>query len=247
MPQPFIHAKVICAIRSLLPQGSRIVDLSCGEGAILSDLLKEGYNVEGSRYQDNDYIIKEEKLENRITVKERVDLTQPLPYKDDEFEGVLLTEVVEHLQTYCPVVYEAGRICKKGGVLIISTPNINRLHSRFQFFLYGTHKVINRRLGWDLSKSDLYAYHISPVDLPYLHVLTHQAGFEFVSLSSTRVKYRHFVWFPLYPIFAALAWIYYRAGQFGSIRREGDDILRKQMTSFAAHFSEQLFMVYRRK
>src|SRR5207248_3573290 len=107
---------------------------------------------------------------------------RPLPYSPSSFDLVILSEVAEHLPTIVPLVPEIGRVLAPGGHLILSTPNIARLHSRFHFFWTGTHKLIRRRVGWDLSPGDLYAFHIGPIDFPLLHTLLHQANLEILRL-----------------------------------------------------------------
>jgi SAM-dependent methyltransferase len=251
MPQNFIVEKVLSNIKceSNFPNIS-VLDLSCGEGEILTKLSNLGCEVRGTRFCSNDYIIENDLIKNhnesKIPIDNEIDLTKPLPYKDKSFNVVILTEVIEHIPEYRSIIYESSRILKPNGLLILTTPNIYRLHSRFQFFLFGNHKVINRRLGWDLGKEDLYAYHISPVDFLYLHVLMYQVNLKIESFVFTRFKWRHAGWLMVYPLFKMLAYIYYRKGNINSLRRKGDDDLRKYMTSFPIMFSEQLFISARK-
>ena len=85
------------------------------------------------------------------------------------------------------------------GRLILSTPNVARLHSRWRFFWTGTHKLIRRRVGWDLAPDDLYAYHISPVDFPLLHTLLRQAGLSSFASTSRASSAKHAWLLLLYP------------------------------------------------
>lgn len=252
MPQPFIVQSVLTFLRGEkhFPRLS-VLDLSCGEGELLVLCKEAGCSVRGSRYRSGDYIIKRDQIAqgaqaDGISIDEGIDLHKPLPYADESYDVVILTEVIEHLAEYRTVMYEAARVVKRGGVVIVTTPNIFRLHSRWNFFLFGTHKVINRRLGWDLGREDLYAYHISPVDVPYLHILAHHGGLELEQYRLTRFKWRHAVWLLGYPLFKVLALMYYRGGKPGSTRRSGDDNLRGVMSSFAILFSEQLCFLYRK-
>ena len=252
MPQPFIVESVTTFVRGerSFPNLS-VLDLSCGEGELLVTFKELGCEVRGSRYRTEDYIIRQDRLAesaeaSSIEIDEGVDLHKALPYGDESFDVVVLTEVIEHLVEYRTVMYEAARVVKRGGAVIVTTPNIFRLHSRWNFFLFGTHKVINRRLGWDLGLQDLYAYHISPVDVPYLHVLAHHGGLDLENFKLTRFKWRHGVWLLAYPLFKLLALMYYRGGSRGSSRRAGDDKLRGVMSSFAILFSEQLCFLYRK-
>ena len=142
-----------------------------------------------------------------LTIDPDVDLTRPLPYESASRDLVLLSEVIEHLPNWMPVVREAARILRPGGYLILTTPNVLRLHSRLRFFLTGTHKLIRRRVGWDLKPDDLYAYHINPVDFPLLHTVLHQEGLSVQSLGFTRFKPQHAWLLLLYPLIAIATWL----------------------------------------
>ncbi len=53
------------------------------------------------------------------------DLNKPLPFDDNTFQCVFGFSVLEHLLNGCLWMNEAGRLLKKGGELIIITPNIS--------------------------------------------------------------------------------------------------------------------------
>jgi hypothetical protein len=86
------------------------------------------------------------------------------------------------------------------GHLVLSTPNLQRLHSRWKFFWTGTHKLIRERPGRDVAPAELYAYHINPLDLPLAHTLLHQAGLRVTRLRVTRVKPEHAWLLLFYPL-----------------------------------------------
>lgn len=65
----------------------------------------------------------------------RCDVEMPLPFNDDTFSGVLLTEVLEHLRIN-PIVTlsEIYRVLKPEGRLLVTTPNLLSV-SNFESFL----------------------------------------------------------------------------------------------------------------
>jgi SAM-dependent methyltransferase len=130
------------------------------------------------------------------------------------------------------VLHESGRVLAPGGHLVLSTPNVQRLHSRWKFFWTGTHKLIRERPGVDVPRDELYAYHINPLDFPLAHTLLHQAGLQVVKLRFTRFKAEHAWLFPFYPFF----WLATRA----EIREKE---LFRWMTHPALLASEQLLVV----
>src|SRR5271170_4737015 len=144
MPQDFIVSLVIKTVSDLpgFPKLT-VLDLSCGDGEILSALARAGCTVQGTRYREGDYIIIVDRATSQFPIKNGVNLHEPLPFPDAHFDVVIVTEVIEHLLTFVPVFYEIGRVLKPGGYSIVTTPNIHRLHSRGRFFLTGAHKLIN--------------------------------------------------------------------------------------------------------
>jgi SAM-dependent methyltransferase len=155
---------------------------------------------------------------------------------------VVLCEVAEHLPTYIPVIGEIGRVLAPSGRLILSTPNVARLHSRWHFFWTGTHKLIRRRVGWDLKADDLYAYHVSPVDFPLLHTLLRQAGLTVERLDVTRFKWRHAWLFLLYPFVRLATRLETRKHRAGDTHAAGEEDLFRWMTKPAMLGSEQLLL-----
>jgi SAM-dependent methyltransferase len=222
----------------------KILDLSCGDGYLLSKLAADGCKCTGTRYRDDDYILSDRELHPSIALQTGIDLTAPLPFDSGIFDVVILQEVIEHLPEYRTVLSEASRVLKNDGQLFLSTPNIQRLHSRLHFFLTGAHKLIRRRIGWDLEAGDLYAYHQNPVDFPILHTLLHHCDLQIDKLVTTRVKQRSWLYAFFVPLFIVPTILEFRCnGVRGSSSNEGERDLRKWMLSAPMLFSEQLFLI----
>lgn len=248
MPQSFITQAALRAIRQLpgFPRLS-VLDLSCGEGELLTNLARAGCQVHGTHFREDDYVVQDRTNLQSLPITGGVNLQASLPFADGSFDVVVLTEVLEHLETYINVVHEAARVLKPGGYLLFTTPNIFRLHSRMQFLLTGKHKLIQRRVGWDLPRSQLYAYHINPVDFPLLHTLLHQAGVPLQELRFTRFKLKSVLYAPLWP----LVWLWCQFTKDRNIRgisqfAQSERDLNRWLTSPALLFSEQLFGIARR-
>jgi len=67
----------------------------------------------------------------------------PLPFPDETFDMVILSEVIEHLFYYEEIVKESGRVLKRGGLFIGSTPNAFNLRARIGFLLNRPGKAFN--------------------------------------------------------------------------------------------------------
>ncbi len=60
----------------------------------------------------------------------RVNLnTQKLPFKNEFFDTVILSDVIEHVENASFVLRECNRVLKKNGKLIVSIPNVNSIWS----------------------------------------------------------------------------------------------------------------------
>jgi SAM-dependent methyltransferase len=62
---------------------------------------------------------------------------EDIPFKDDEFGGVICTEVLEHVENYQKLINEMHRVMKKGGEAIVTIPWSARYHYiPYDFFRY---------------------------------------------------------------------------------------------------------------
>jgi SAM-dependent methyltransferase len=121
--------KAIIEIFRREPKG-KLLDFGAAAGAYSLELYHAGYDVTGADVTD------EFKYRDKIHFV-RLTGEGPLPFEDNFFDYVLLAEVVEHLKDPYGLMTELVRILKKGGKLVLSTPNILNLRSRFRFLFEG--------------------------------------------------------------------------------------------------------------
>lgn len=248
MPQPHVTDAVLRAARRLSGYPRlRVLDLSAGRGEIAAALARDGGTVRGTHFRADDYKLADSPPPPAgVPIDTDVDLMRPLPYADASFDLVVLCEVAEHLPSEIPVIAEIGRVLAPGGHLILSTPNVGRLHSRFHFFFTGTHKLIRRRTGWDLAPDELYAYHVNPIDFPLLHTLLHQAGLAIERLDVTLFKWKHAWLLAFYPFVWLAARIETSRRHTGPEHARGERDLFRWMVHPAMLASEQLLLVARK-
>jgi 2-polyprenyl-3-methyl-5-hydroxy-6-metoxy-1,4-benzoquinol methylase len=67
----------------------------------------------------------------------KIDCNKLLAYQDNYFDTVISSETIEHLENPKQFLREINRILKKGGVFILSTPNIETIFSRIYFLFTG--------------------------------------------------------------------------------------------------------------
>lgn len=126
------HAKRFTEILQLIPDEPlkyRICDVGAGLG-FLSILLKikGGYTVDAVDL-DTSVSFWQERFNKYGISQNAVDISKDhLPFEDATFDIVIFSEVIEHLpSTPFMIMSEFKRVLKKGGYLIITTPNICRL------------------------------------------------------------------------------------------------------------------------
>lgn len=62
--------------------------------------------------------------EEGVIFEQRLVQDMPLPFKDEEFDGIICFETVEHISKPDIFIKELGRVLKKGGEIILTTPNL---------------------------------------------------------------------------------------------------------------------------
>jgi SAM-dependent methyltransferase len=72
-----------------------------------------------------------------------------LPFKDEEFEVVLLTQVIEHVPEPLLLLREIHRVLRRNGALILTAPQMGRLHGEpndfYRFTKYGLSYLLDKQ------------------------------------------------------------------------------------------------------
>jgi len=102
-----------------LPPESKVLDVGCYPPYLLNFLKKENYDVFG--------ICSPHETINLPKINVLNIDNDSLPYKDDQFSLIVMSEVIEHL-TKNPVniLSEIYRVLKPGGYFLLTTPNVLR-------------------------------------------------------------------------------------------------------------------------
>lgn len=182
MAAPFLIKAVNDQLADISPQGKTLLDVSCKEGDVLRSLVTQGFILRGTNFEPSG-----PPLEG-IPIDYNVSLLKRLPYEDASFDVVLLIEVIEHLENHRTALCELARVLKPGGVLILTTPNIMRLNSRFHFFLSGYHKTKRRFIPFATPLDQAHRFHNYPIDLPILYYLCKQNDLLLERLGESKRK-----------------------------------------------------------
>lgn len=176
----------------------RILDIGAGRGGFVVDAVSKGFTAVGVEYNP-DYI--RQALEYASSNSVDVTITQgageSLPFQDDSFGFVNLSEVLEHVERPHAVLNEIYRVLSLNGMAYISIP------SRYGMFDPHYHLVgINwlprsvgtrianalrqRSKGTEAGQQDLDAMHYYSFSQAY--ALLSQTGFTVLDVREERIK-----------------------------------------------------------
>ncbi|PWS26382.1 methyltransferase [Pedobacter yonginense] len=120
------HGYITKPILGLLnrQKNKAILDLGCGNGALVNVLLEKGFNAYGTDASETGIEIASKTNPNRFAVQDLSSDHLPAPLKGIHFDTIISTEVIEHLYdprkfiTFCKNVLDKNG----GGEIILSTP-----------------------------------------------------------------------------------------------------------------------------
>jgi 2-polyprenyl-3-methyl-5-hydroxy-6-metoxy-1,4-benzoquinol methylase len=116
-------------VGSLVPKGSRVLDVGCGFGAVAWVLGQKGCSVIGV---EPDPERRERAAEHCAELYEGIAETlHTLPIPRGEFDAVIFADVLEHLVDPWTVLRDTKAYLKEGGVLVISIPNVANFGARW--------------------------------------------------------------------------------------------------------------------
>jgi ubiquinone/menaquinone biosynthesis C-methylase UbiE len=167
---PGTHAAVSSMVAKYCKPGAKILDLGAYTGALLERLHDAGYPD-----------ITAADLDNHLTIQGvshiKCDFNQEFStnFQGAQFDCVIASEVIEHLDDVRAFLRECAKLTKEGGLVVISTPNIGFFEGRIKFLLkgelwgFGGHNYRVQR-------------HISPLSLEQFPLLLEETGFETVEV-----------------------------------------------------------------
>ncbi|MFC1497594.1 lipopolysaccharide kinase InaA family protein [Verrucomicrobiota bacterium] len=210
---------------------TKVLDLPCGAGAFTKRLIDKGYDT-----YSGDIVRSIKVPEANFNL---CDMSRHLTFYDDEFDAVVCIDGIEHIERPFDFVRECGRILKDEGVLIVSTPNISALRSRWRWLLTGFHHKSKRPLDEGRSSPD---HHIGMFSFSVLRYMLHTNGFQLSSIRANRVKLVSWIYLLLVPIAYLATWfVFYKEEKDPAQRLRNKEILH-QMFSKEVLFGETLIV-----
>lgn len=166
------HEKALELVERFVPVGSRIADLAAGEGAFSVELKNLGYDVlavdaSDANWKANDIALRlcdfDKEFADRILVDDG----------GQGFDAVVAIEIVEHLENPFMFIRECAKMLKPGGVLFLTTPNVEAVFSRLLFLYTG-------RLNTFGMNETVRMAHLTPIFKWKLDMILDEAKFEIV-------------------------------------------------------------------
>ncbi|MGE0792833.1 MAG: class I SAM-dependent methyltransferase [Candidatus Woesearchaeota archaeon] len=111
-----------------------LLDVGSGRGHFFEEINKYIPNI---NYIGVDFSEKQVEIgkKNGLDIRKQ-DLTKKWNFKDESFDVVFASEIIEHIFDTDFFVSEANRVLKKNGIIIITTPNVASLGDRLRL-LFG--------------------------------------------------------------------------------------------------------------
>ena len=164
---PHTHERVLALILQYIAdlQGKRICDIPCGAGAFSAELAARGARVSAVDIEAA------EPFYHDRTQRVLGDANLGLPFADAAFDVVVSIEGIEHLENPSFFLRECQRVLGPRGLLFLTTPNIDGIRSRWQFFAKGYHRYFAPK-GPGRKEHG----HLLPVDTVFLHGAAARAG-----------------------------------------------------------------------
>lgn len=148
----------VTLLKRLKPDG-KFLDVGCGAGSLVGDLLEKGYDAYGMDTAPAAATAIPKHLLPRITLRP----LEECGYAEGSFDLVMLSDVLEHVRAPHLLLQRIARLLKKDGVLVISVPNWESMEAR----------VFGRR-HWRNIDAPRHLWHFTNVSLS---ALLKQEGF----------------------------------------------------------------------
>lgn len=171
------HDAVLELIRRLLPAPASVLDLAAGQGAFSVRLRELGHNVGAVDVSRDNW----KAADIPLTVANLdSEFASSVSSTGERFDAIAAIEIIEHLENPFRFVRECSKLLKPGGLLFLTSPNVEAVSSRVMFLYTG------RLIGFGAYETVRPA-HITPIFKWKLDMMLDEAGLDIVHESYNRV------------------------------------------------------------
>ena len=223
---PRTHRRVLELVAGW-PRG-RVLDVGAGSGALAAGLRQLGFQASACDLFPGQFHAKD----IPFTV---ANASESLPFPDGSFDAITCLETIEHLEDQFRFARECARILVSGGRLLITTPNVLSLASRWQYFWTGFFPLAPRPMK-EHTRAPVHD-HIHLISYYELRYLLRAAGFVIEGATTDRLRRHAAVHF--------WAWPKIWAETHLALRREPDPEQRAANREIAAHMLSSALLLGR--
>jgi len=174
----------------------KVLDFPAGAGRLSENLRNRGFSVTSADINEakQDYII--------------ADMNKALPFDSEEYDAVICMEGIEHIFETNRFIKELSRITKRGGLLILTLPNISCYYSRLMFICTGNFFQFWPTKGrHNIDNQSILDYgHINPIGWQQIVFLFEHHGVSIEDLYGNKIKRKIFL--PAYIPFILLGFFW---------------------------------------
>jgi len=185
-----------CKIIDLIPKidNGYLLDIGLGSGRYLFSIAQvRNYNLFSIEHPKMNELLSKQYFKDLIKKFKvnlnRIDITKDkLPYRDDFFDVIMFNNVIEHMQPkdVFPLMKEIHRVLKKGGLLILETPNLFSLIHRIK-------SIFGIDFGYDLDEINIqnrgYPSHIKEYSTNELKTILKNNNFKIEKTLMSHMQY----------------------------------------------------------
>lgn len=141
---------------------------------------------------------------NLLGIKIRKSSGKKLPYKDNEFDYVYNTDVIEHLVDPYSFLMESNRVLKKGGLIYCQVPNAVSIKN-LKLILLGINPYVNFESWFNKESGNItlenWGGHIREINMKELRFMLEKTGFEVIATKYVSYEKKQRIATKIYPPF----------------------------------------------
>ena len=124
---------------------------------------------------------------------------------EKKYDLIIAVELIEHIENPFHFIREIAKSLNPNGQVLITSPNILSIRSRFRFLLIGRYDYFRR----PYNEYHLNMGHVNPINLIQLNYIFRKNGFSCKSIQGNTLSFDSIVYAPVIPLVMLFTYIHY--------------------------------------